>query len=274
MLTIPFISIIIYYTIGKLSAKNLFLTLSLSIIIFFGIQSLIIQGLPQITLSIGLIGLVCLVFSLLIISGYAIKKNKVLSSIFLSSVLLIIVGYSTYFAIFIRSSQDPNIDENNPETVAEAISYLNRDQYGQMTILPRKFDNLPSKISIVGSPNNNREFSFEQEIDYMLYDIPSQASFLWNYQIKKMYIRYFLWQFAGKGKSEDPFVANVGASSNEDGVDWRQFGLPIALIMGLIGFVYHFRKNKNDAFSLLVLFLMTGIAIIFYLNQEIGRAHV
>ena len=104
----------------------------------------------------------------------------------MSCVLLIIIGYSTYFAIFIRSGQDPNIDENNPETVEEAISYLNRDQYGQMTTLPRKFDNLPSKISIVGSPSNNREFSFEQEIDYMLYDIPSQANFLWNLKIKKM----------------------------------------------------------------------------------------
>ena len=83
-----------------------------------------------------------------------------------------------------------------------------------------------------------------------------------------MYWRYFLWQFAGKGDSGDPFVASVGASSNEDGVDWRQFGLPIALIMGLIGLGYHFRKNKQDAFSLLVLFLMTGVAIIFYLNQD------
>ena len=274
LLTIPFIGLIIYHTIVKLSAKNpiywlgLFSTLAISIIIFFGIQILIIQGLPQITLSIGLVGLIFLVLTLLIIAGDSIKKNKALLSMFLSSVLLIIIGYSTYFAIFIRSGQDPNIDENNPETVVEAISYLNRDQYGQMTILPRKFDNLPSKISIVGYPNNNREFSFKQNLHYRLYDIPSQASFLWNYQIKKMYIRYFLWQFAGKGKSEDPFVANVGALSNEDGVDWRQFGLPIALIMGLIGFGYHFKKNKKDAFSLLVLFLMTGIAIIFYLNQD------
>ena len=55
---------------------------------------------------------------------------------------------------------------------------------------------------------------------------------------------------------------------DRDGVDWRQFGLPIALIMGLIGIGYHFRKNKQDAFSLLILFLMTGIAIIFYLNQD------
>ena len=87
LLTIPFIGLIIYYTIGKLSAKNLFITLSLSMIIFFGIQSLIIQGLPQITLSIGLVGLICLVRTLLILCAYSIQKNKALSSIFLSCVL-------------------------------------------------------------------------------------------------------------------------------------------------------------------------------------------
>ena len=245
------------------------LTFIFSLIIFFGIQSVIIKGLPQLTVSLGLVGLSFLIILWVIATIYSIKSNKTFLSIFLSSVLLIVIGYSTYFAIFIRSGQNPNIDENNPETISEAISYLNRDQYGQMTILPRKFDNLPSKVSIVGSPaDDNSQFSFDQELDYMFHDIPSQASFLWNYQIKKMYLRYFLWQFAGKGDSGDPFVASVGASSDEDGVDWRQFGLPIALIMGLIGIGYHFRKNKQDAFSLLILFLMTGIAIIFYLNQD------
>ena len=269
LLTIPFIGLIIYFSIGKLSTKNLILTFIFSLIIFFGIQSVIIKGLPQLTASLGLVGLCFLIILWVITTIYSIKSNKTFLSIFLSSVLLIVIGYSTYFAIFIRSGQNPNIDENNPETISEAISYLNRDQYGQMTILPRKFDNLPSKISIVGSPADDKsQFSFDQELNYMFHDIPSQASFLWNYQIKKMYLRYFLWQFAGKGDSGDPFVASVGASSDEDGVDWRQFGLPIALIMGLIGIGYHFRKNKQDAFSLLILFLMTGIAIIFYLNQD------
>ena len=92
LLTIPFIGLIIYHTIGKLSTQNLFLTLSLSIIIFFGIQSFIIQGLPQITLSIGLTGLICLILLLFILAGYSIQKNKALSSIFLSCVLLIIIG--------------------------------------------------------------------------------------------------------------------------------------------------------------------------------------
>jgi len=269
LLTIPFIGLIIYFTLGHLSKVNFLVTIAISLAVFVGIQDGIIKGLPVLTNTIGLYGLLLSLLSLLVFSAYAIKNNKIVASIFLTSIVLIIIGYSTYFSIFIRSGQDPNIDENNPETVEEAIKYLNRDQYGQMTILPRKFNSLPSKISIVGSPENgSTDFSTSQNIDYIMYEIPSQVSFLWNYQIKKMYIRYFLWQFAGKGDSDDPFVTAVGANASEDGVDWRQFGLPLALIMGLIGMVYHFRKNKYDAFSLMVLFLMTGLAIIFYLNQD------
>ena len=93
-------------------------------------------------------------------------------------------------------------------------------------------------------------------------------TFLWSYQINKMYLRYFLWQFAGKGSTEDSFVSPLGASKKQDGVDWSQFGLPLALMIGLYGLYFHFRKNKYDAFSLLVLFIMTGIAIVFYLNQD------
>ena len=142
-----------------------------------------------------------------------------------------------------------------------------------MSILPRKFNNLPSKISIVGSPEYpDFEFSSKQNYHYITHDLPSQASFLWTYQINKMYIRYFLWQFAGKGPSNDSFVSDFGASPKQDGVDWRQFGLPLALAMGLFGAYFHFRKNRYDAFSLLVLFIMTGLAIIFYLNQDSPQA--
>ena len=61
LLTIPFIGLIIYFSIGRLSTKNLILTFIFSLIIFFGIQSVIIKGLPQLTTSLGLVGLCFLI---------------------------------------------------------------------------------------------------------------------------------------------------------------------------------------------------------------------
>ena len=273
LLTIPFIGLIIYFSTSNFSPKNLIITLSLSLLTFIVIQNGIIKGFPTIVSKIGFEGLLVLIGILFYLLYTSIKNKKAIFSLAYMSLFLIIIGYSTYLAIFIRSGQNPNIDENNPETIVEATSYLNRDQYGSMSLLPRKFNNLPSKISIVGSPEYpDFQFSSSQNYKYMTYNMSEQASFLLTYQINKMYIRYFLWQFGGKGPSNDSFVSDFGASSKEDGVDWRQFGLPLALIMGLFGAYFHFRKNKYDAFSLLVLFIMTGIAIIFYLNQDSPQA--
>ena len=273
LLTIPFIGLIIYFSTSNFSTKNLIVTLSLSLLTFIVIQNVIIKGFPTIVSKIGFEGLLLLMGTLFYFLYSSIKNKKTISSLIYTSLFLIIIGYSTYLTIFIRSGQNPNIDENNPETIIEATSYLNRDQYGSMSLLPRKFNNLPSKISVVGSPEYpDFEFSSRQDYNYMTYNMSEQASFLWAYQINKMYIRYFLWQFAGKGPSNDSFVSDFGALPKQDGVDWRQFGLPLALIMGLFGAYFHFRKNKYDAFSLLVLFIMTGIAIIFYLNQDNPQA--
>jgi uncharacterized membrane protein len=60
----------------------------------------------------------------------------------------------------------------------------------------------------------------------------------------------------------------MGANIREDGVDLTQFGLPLAFILGLIGMFYHAYKDERMAFSILSLFVMTGYAIIIYLNQD------
>ena len=269
LLTIPFIALIIYFSINKLSFKNFILTAFGALFVFLLIQNGIIKGIPSLALEVGFYSVLIIVFGIVYLAYRSIKNRNNLLSIFTTSILLIIIGYSTYFTIFIRSGQNPAIDENNPETIEQAISYLNRDQYGSMSLLPRKFDNIPSKTSVVGKPvYKNLEFATYQNRDYAFYEPSKQINFLFSYQIKKMYIRYFLWQFAGKGSVNDSFVSPFGANKNQDGVDWSQFGLPLALIIGLFGAYFHFRNNKYDAFSLLVLFIMTGLAIVLYLNQD------
>ena len=41
----------------------------------------------------------------------------------------------------------------------------------------------------------------------------------------------------------------------------------LPLILGILGMMFHFSKNWKDAFSVLLLFFMTGMAIVIYLNQ-------
>lgn len=53
----------------------------------------------------------------------------------LSAVALILVGFSCYAVILIRSSANPPMDENSPRDVFALRRYLNREQYGESPLL-------------------------------------------------------------------------------------------------------------------------------------------
>ncbi len=45
----------------------------------------------------------------------------------------------------------------------------------------------------------------------------------------------------------------------------KLFALPF--ILGILGFIFQFKKDKRDDFVVGLLFLLTGAAVVFYLNQ-------
>lgn len=115
----------------------------------------------------------------------------------------------------------------------------------------------------------------------------NNLQFLITYQVGWMYFRYFMWNFAGRQNDVQGF-GNINDGNWLSGIPFldkprlgTQDNLPesmqnraqnklylLPLILGLIGFYYHFKKNSADGLTILMLFLMTGLAIVFYLNQQ------
>lgn len=113
--------------------------------------------------------------------------------------------------------------------------------------------------------------------------------FFFKYQIGWMYVRYFMWNFVGRQNAEqgfeswDPTRGNwiSGINFIDNARLYNQAKMPqewkndpgrntyyfLPLIFGLIGMFWHFKRSPKEALSVFVLFLMTGLAIIVFLNQ-------
>jgi len=237
---------------GSRRYSQLALLIGSGVTIFATIYPGVIKGIPYIADKWSLSALAGVVLVLFCVMVFSIVKKERWISLSLMSLFLIVLGYSTYATIYIRSGMDPAIDENDPETTERMVSYLNREQYGTWGTLPRRFPDIPL------------EAVYEQQYPtkhYKFHEFGKQLSFFWNYQLNKMYWRYFGWQFIGKGTTlgADRYIVEL--------ISLRGlFALPF--LIGLFGMVHHFFRDWKRALPILVLFVMTGIAIVVYLNQE------
>jgi len=234
------IFLLVYYQIYKTAVKPRFQEHARNVLMamaasgaYLVINSGIIRGLPTIADTFGIGAVALTVIVLLAVTAWFILKKYNLLALIAMALVLIVVGYSSYTMIFVRSNQDPTIDENDPETTHQAVAYLEREQYGQRSFTDI-FDRAKWKPEAA--------YKYKGAWDYF-----------WKYQINYMYIRYFNWQFIGrKGDSVNPF----------------QFILPLPFIIGLYGMVTHFGRDKHKALGVLALFLFTGLMIVLYLNQD------
>ncbi len=239
---------------------------------------------------------------------------------------VVILAYMSYGMVVIRANANTPINMNNPSDAARLLPYLNREQYGERPLFNGpNFDAKPIDVSSeprygrvgdhyeivdektdykfdpagntlfprMGDYSQGRPALYRRWIDKEKSRAPitlgDNLNFFWNYQIKWMYWRYFMWNFSGRQNGEQGYYSWDPSSGNwitgfdvlDQGRIGNQAELPdfqknnqannkyylIPFLLGIFGAVFHAMRRPKDFIALLVLFFMTGLAIILYSNQ-------
>jgi Ca2+/Na+ antiporter len=229
------IALVYYYKRYEISVGSFAVLVVVSSAIFFVIYPGIVKGLPALMRDVGVWFIFVLVIGLIYAIYYTHQNKLRLWNLAAVSLLLIVIGYSSFTVIYLRSQTNPPINENAPNTLEKLYSYLNREQYGDYPIFKRRWSQDP-----------------QHQQNYQKYS--SDMDFFLKYQVGHLYLRYFGWQFIGRyGDVQD------------DGIDFSKFwGIPFGV--GLFGMFYHFRRQWSMALVILALLLLTGVFINIYTN--------
>lgn len=346
LLAIPAIVFIYYYKNYQVSTKRSIYVLLISAVILAIILYGIIPYLPKMASWIDLLfvnglglpfntGAAFFMIVLLALSIwgliYTYRRQNVLWNTILLSFTMIVIGYSAFAMVIIRSSANTPTNENQPDNPFSLVRYLAREQYGKNPLIYGESFNSPYDVKTskyyakVG--DRYKKVDGPLEADYkpgskMLFPrmwspspdhikfyenytegrgkiVPGTESklplfkdnlaYFFDYQINYMYIRYFMWNFAGRQNDlhgtvpGDPLRGNwasgikfldkarIGDQSN--GPDYivnskaKNHYYMLPLLLGFIGLFYQLAKDKQNWWVTMLLFLLTGIAIVLYLNQ-------
>ncbi len=168
LLAIPAIAFVYYFKKHKqTSYKGMMITFIISILILGFVMNGIIPwivklagfselffvntlGLPFNTGTI--IYFILLIGAIFLGLRYTRQNQKVILNTVLWGITFILIGYSSFFLLVIRSNANPPIDENSPEDAISLLSYLNREQYGDWPVLHGQYFNAPIVDRKDGNP--------------------------------------------------------------------------------------------------------------------------
>ncbi|MBX3102538.1 MAG: DUF2723 domain-containing protein [Bacteroidetes bacterium] len=102
-------------------------------------------------------------------------------------------------------------------------------------------------------------------------------AYMLEYQFGHMFFRYFLWNFVGRESDEQwgdyDWESGLNFNKLADLPDYRRnsatrnhyYFLP--LLIGLLGMFFHFQRDNRQASALMMMWLMAGLGIAFFLNM-------
>ena len=262
----------------------------------------------------------------------SLKHSKVVVNTVLLCVTTIIIGFSLYATVIIRSNAGTPMNENKPDNPFTLMSYLARDQYPKGPLIYGEFYGADYDIVekdywtrlgdryVKGSSIDVRYTSESKMIFPRMWDNRDDSYiavyksyigengikvrgcndlkptfiqnliFFFDYQVNWMYWRYFMWNFAGRqNEIHSPSPGDIFKGNWECGIgviDRLRLGdqsdapayladnkgknhyYMLPLLLGLIGMFFQYARDKRGCWLNFLMFFMTGIAIVIYLNQS------
>ena len=259
------------------------------------------------------------------------KQGKVFANTVLLCFTMIVIGFSLFTIVIIRSSAKTPTNEYQPDNPFTLVRYLGREQYGSNPLVYGQYFDAPYDIEetkywapmgeeyihaegpgdVTYMPegkmlfprmwsSDSRHISFYKSYmgngghvvrgaEHKKPTFFQNLAFFFDYQMNWMYWRYFMWNFAGRQNDihspspGDPFIGNwesgitfldnfrLGDQSAAPGYlkdnPAKNHYYMLPLLLGLVGLFFQFGRDKRGCWLTFLMFFMTGIAIVVYLNQ-------
>ncbi len=260
------------------------------------------------------------------------NKKQVFANTVLLCFTTIVIGFSLFSIVIIRSSAKTPTNEYQPDNPFTLVRYLGREQYGSNPLVYGQYFDAPYDIESttywaplgdkyikadgpgkivydaagkmlfprMWSGSDQRHIAFyESYMDGKGHNVPGAAHkkptffqnlrFFFDYQMNWMYWRYFMWNFAGRQNDiHSPSPGDIFAGNWESGIPFideirlgdqseapgylkdnkgKNHYYMLPLLLGIIGIFFQFARDKRGCWLTFLMFFMTGIAIVIYLNQ-------
>jgi hypothetical protein len=350
LLIIPVLVFVFYFKKYEITTGGMIKALLFAILLLWIMVFVLIPGVPEVAgwfelFFVNVLGMPYnsgLLIYLIVIFGvlaygihYSLKKSRVILNFILTSLLVVMIGYSSYAMIMIRSSARPPMNQNNPSDVFSLSYYINMKQYGSS---PKFFGHYYSapvigvKKAIAGynkvegkykayyhpeyeyskefetifprmyssEPDHESAYEYWGKVVGRKYTVGSDSKetivcptfgenlrYFFRYQVGFMYLRYFMWNFAGRqndmqgngNKIQGNWISGIKfidearlgdpdklpADINTNPGNNKYYFLPF--LIGIAGLFWQYNRERKGFWLVMAFFVMTGVAIIFYLNQ-------